>query len=522
MTARKSAACRSERLQVQSRGNGRATESSSPCGLPTAVRYSILHLSDLHRDPHDEVQNGPLLDSIERDVARFEQEEPPITRPSICLVSGDLVYGVRPTAPDAEAELARQCEQARDFLENLAERLFAGDLNRIILVPGNHDVSYSCTMNSVVRVDTPEAPAEREALVAEYFAPKSTLRWSWSELCFYRIAQVARYEQRFGAFAGLYHAFYRGHRSFASSPDSQHAIFDYPDLHLCVLALNSCYDNDPLNRTAAFHPCCISEACRMLRDASRSGRLVAAVWHHSLFGPPHDNDYLDSGPLQNLIDAGVSLAFHGHQHQTECIDERYRLGPGMRKITLVGAGTLCAGPRALKPGIPRSYNVIEIDTDEWTGRLHQRQMLNGKFDLPIWGPGHIIAANTSHFPFSISPPLHDRPARLDVELALQRAESLVGSRNWAAALSALTPIKDLPLARLFLLKAAVELGDPRRTIELLWPPRSAAEAVCVGGALVHAGTREEAEAFVNLPLVVAATDASVREIEARVRGRHLR
>jgi hypothetical protein len=118
-----------------------------------------------------------------------------------------------------------------------------------------------------------------------------------------------------------------------------------------------------------------------------------ATWHHSFFGAPHDDDYLDAGPLQVLIDAGVSLALHGHQHRTDCIDERYRLGPSERKITLLSAGTLCAGPRALRAGIPRSYNVVELDTDAWTGRLHQRQMLNEEFNLPVWGPGHINAAN---------------------------------------------------------------------------------------------------------------------------------
>jgi len=33
------------------------------------MRYSILHLSDLHRDLTDEIPNEWLIDSIERDLA---------------------------------------------------------------------------------------------------------------------------------------------------------------------------------------------------------------------------------------------------------------------------------------------------------------------------------------------------------------------------------------------------------------------------------------------------------------------
>src|SRR5947199_3819584 len=48
---------------------------------------------------------------------------------------------------------------------------------------------------------------------------------------------------------------------------------------------------------------------------------------------PFNNDYLDSEFLQLLIDSGVSLGFHGHQHTHDCVDERYRLGPAPRKMT---------------------------------------------------------------------------------------------------------------------------------------------------------------------------------------------
>src|ERR1700676_1615977 len=83
------------------------------------MRLSILHISDLHRDLRDEVANGPLLDSLVRDRERYGDQDPAILPPSICIVSGDLVYGVRPDDGDASEELERQYSQAEDFLIRL-------------------------------------------------------------------------------------------------------------------------------------------------------------------------------------------------------------------------------------------------------------------------------------------------------------------------------------------------------------------------------------------------------------------
>ena len=58
------------------------------------MRFSILHISDLHRDLSDEVGNKWLLDSLERDFERFNEQNPKIMSPVLCVVSGDLVHGV--------------------------------------------------------------------------------------------------------------------------------------------------------------------------------------------------------------------------------------------------------------------------------------------------------------------------------------------------------------------------------------------------------------------------------------------
>jgi 3',5'-cyclic AMP phosphodiesterase CpdA len=104
------------------------------------MNFSVLHISDLHRDLSDEVANEWLLDSLARDFDQFEEQTPKIMRPSLCIVSGDLVHGVSPNANNADNELKRQYAQAEEFLVGLADRFFEGDRERVIILPGNHDV----------------------------------------------------------------------------------------------------------------------------------------------------------------------------------------------------------------------------------------------------------------------------------------------------------------------------------------------------------------------------------------------
>ena len=486
------------------------------------MKFSVLHISDLHRDLNDEVANEWLLDSLARDFDQFDEQTPKIMRPTLCIVSGDLVNGVVPGAKDADEELKVQYAQAEEFLVGLADRFFDGDRERVVILPGNHDVCLNDVMASVQRIEIPIEPEKKAKLVNELFTPRSELRWSWREMCFFRITNSAMYRDRFRYFASTYNSFYQGKRAYQLAPEQQFDVFDFANLGFCVVALNSCFNNDPLRRAGAFHPNTLTEACRALRQSNRVGWLAAVAWHHNLVGGPTQDDYLDAGFLQLLIDAGASLGFHGHQHLPECFDERYRLGKNPRKMTIVSASTLCAEQNNLMPGVPRSYNIVELDTDDWVGCVHQRQMVNMLMSLPVWGPGHFINTNNSFFDFKMCKPLLTRSSQLDAQLALDRADKLLGTRLWREALEVLDEIKEVPLARPLLVKALEELSDERLTITTMWPPMNNAEVVTLGGAVLNSGTPEEAEAFIRLGIVSDNMDASVRDISRRIVERRLR
>ncbi len=484
------------------------------------MSFSILHLSDLHRDHDDELPNTWLIESLERDRNKYVNQGVPA--PSLCLVTGDLIFGADPTAATPAQEVARQYGQAEEFLARLADTFFAGDRERIVLLPGNHDVDAAVAFASMSRVDAPATAAEKRRLAAEYQYPHTSLRWSWTEMSFLRVTNEAAYERRFEAFAEFYQRFYLGQRMYPLDPSLQYHVFDFPDLRFCILVLNSCHENDLLRRAGAIHPDCLAQGTRELRRPHRTGWMTAAAWHHNLFGPPASNDYMDASVLQLLIDSGVSLAFHGHQHRQECVDERFRLGPSGRKISVVSSGTLCSGVRHLAPGTPRSYNIVTIDPDALTATVHLRQMLNLPPAMPLWGPGYIVATGTDHVEFPVCEPLAHRPERLDAALALERAEALIGAGQWEDAVRCLDAISKHPLARPLLFKALGELGDSPAIFSKLWPPKNAGEAVVVADVILQGGAREFATSFLNTPEVRDSNDASVREVMRRVRERFLR
>ena len=249
------------------------------------MNLSILHISDLHRDRNNPIRNDILLDSLENDRRHFsEEEEPRVRTPDLIVVSGDIIEGISSDVPNPDECLREQYSEASNFLVQLAHRFVGGDRQRVIIVPGNHDVSAVNLKNSVELVNV--LPDRKKELINQLFSSESLLRWSWRELKLYKIVDPDVYMQRMAAFARFYSDFYNGERTYDLDPARQLDIFDYPDFDLTVVGFSSCYNNDLYNRQGAIHPGCIAEAGVRLRHRSFARRLRMAVWHHDTEGPP--------------------------------------------------------------------------------------------------------------------------------------------------------------------------------------------------------------------------------------------
>ena len=253
-----------------------------------------------------------------------------------------------------------------------------------------------------------------------------------------------------------------------------------------------------------------------MRQPSYQDRLRIAVWHHNVEGPPTHSDYMDPDLIQNLIDRGFSLGFHGHQHRPQFLDTRFRHGID-RKITVISAGTLCGGA-SFRHG--RAYNVVELDTVNRTGRLHVREMQNDNLSLPIWGRRALPPNTSAYYDFEYDPPpapaVH-RNANTAALTEAQRLYDLADYRNAADVLARVAVSDDL--ARPLLLDCLVKLKDMPELIARFDPPASEAEAIHVMDAVWAEGMRDRLREVLTLPLIAESADPSIIEIRKKYAGR---
>jgi hypothetical protein len=479
------------------------------------MKLSILHISDLHRDPSNPIRNDVLLDSLENDRRHYSTEETPAIRaPELIIVSGDIIQGIRADAADPDKELSEQYAEALDFLGKLADRFVGGNRERVIVIPGNHDVSAYHFEKSLKRVDI--VPEKKIALVAKLFSTDSNLRWSWTGLELFEIADPAMYVRRLAAFAAFYTAFYGASRKYDLDPARHIDIFDFPEFGLCMAGFSSCHNNDLLNKQGAIHPACIADAGTCLRTRAYDGRLRIAVWHHNAEGLPMQSDYMDPDVIQNLIDRGFSLGFHGHQHRPQYLDTRFRHGVD-RRISVISAGTLCGGASF---GHRRAYNILELDLEKRTGRLHVREMQNDNLTMPIWGRRPLPPNPSPYYDFSFDPPpepaVHTDPATA----ALLKAQTLIDNKDYEAAATILrTVAASDELARPILLECYTKTKNPQALLEVFDPPASAPEAIHVMDALWSENKRERLSEVLALPIIANTADTAVIEIRNKYSGR---
>lgn len=483
----------------------------------TAVKISILHISDLHRDPKNPTSNEALLNSLIQDVENSVNEEPPIPAPQIIIVSGDIIQGTGKDTGKPDAVLREQYDQAEQFLGALADRLLGGDRHKLVIVPGNHDISFPKMFSSLKEIDYIAAnDKKRLELAGLVWEQQSNFRWSWGEFKLYEIDDESLYEQRLADFIAFYERFY-GTRTYSDNPTQQFDLFDFPDFNLTVAGFNSCFLNDPWHRQGAIHPQAFSNCCDEMRGRQYRGRVRLAVWHHSTKGAPRQDDYMDTDFLQQLVNHGFSLGFHGHQHKPELIDEKYAFG-GDRKVNALSASTLAGGEGALAPGATRGYNRVVLDTDDWSVHLHVRHMANPDFLNPIWGKGRLTNQESCQtFPLQQPRPV-DQAAIVTQDLP--DAEQLLRDKQHEEAAAILEPIAPHnDMAKRLLLKA-MEDGNDREGIVRCFPePISSEEIIGVCDALWELDRHDELRTVLSQPAVAGHDDPAVKEFRTKLLGR---
>lgn len=446
---------------------------------------SLLHISDLHRTSGPRLHNDELLAAIASDATRWDAEG--IPRPDLVVVSGDLIQGAAPGSMDADAAISAQYGEADDFLPRLAAEFVDEDLRRVVVVPGNHDVSWDRARGAMEPVT-----AGPDGIARKSLEPESRLRWDWESQQAFEIVDDNAYESRLDPFRRFRAALYADVDPDPLAHGDDILFFDYPDLDLAVVGFASWHGNDCFCDVGEIDPQQVARSRELLALSTAS--TAVAVWHHSLVGGPRACDYMDQRVTHKLIDFGFSLGLHGHQHHPGAAPYELHL-PNLTSMAVVGAGSLAVGDGELPMGERRQFNVVVLDPQNQTVTVHVRAMSAEG----VFAGSHRDDFGGNTF---VSLPLPRSPVRPEAPSALLRLDDAFAAVEGADYARALELVEDLGPAhavqkRQIQVEALCGLGENDEVLALLNPPQSAEDVIRVLSMFLERQQFDEAEEWLG-------------------------
>ncbi|MDR0604100.1 MAG: metallophosphoesterase [Bacteroidales bacterium] len=466
------------------------------------MKISILHISDLHKEATDNYNN--LFQSMKDDCDKYTKKG--IRMPEIIVVSGDLIKG------GTQNEIRKQYEEVTEFLNKLVGFFLTGDKIKIIIVPGNHDIDWNVSRESMQKEiddNTDGFINRKKENAVKLFQKDSQVRWSWQEFCFYKIKNIDKYNERFLLFAEFYSTFYG--TEYSSNPQEQFHIHDISQLKVAFVAFNSCYNNDHLNFSGTIKPDCITKASDELRRLHNLGRILIAVWHHNTIGLPFENNYMDKRILRSMIDKHIQIGLHGHQHKCQVSFENKNVFSD-DKILIISSGTLYGNRVALPAGTKRQYNIIEIDTgnDKATITIHSREdKSQDEYDIPSWGEGRIDDSSDSLWTTEINLPPQP-PIETILDSIIRETEQ---DGNYDLGISKLLGLDVTnPMVRKFLLDYLERISNYGLIFEHFKTPQNNEEAISLINAVLEMNDSMKKKEVLGIPFINDSQDASVKQL----------
>jgi hypothetical protein len=175
-------------------------------------------------------------------------------------------------------------------------------------------------------------------------------------------------------------------------------------------------------------------------------------------------------------------------------------------MSVISAGTLCGGPKALPTGRVRSYNIVTVDLIQRTGALHVREMRNEGFGLPVWGAAHVADFAGSSMTFNI---VGTPPRASAVNSAAEAAAALErGDATTAYEIASRNPDDDL--SRRVAVQALERQENWNEIVQFCAAPRSPPEFVLLAEALYATGSRQTLSELITSDFARKSTDPGVR------------
>ncbi len=447
---------------------------------------TLLHISDLHRSSGPRLSNSEILTAIVSDATRWRSEG--IPKPDLIVVSGDLIQGAQLGEPDPDAIVKSQYREVGEFLEELGSEFVDSERSRIVIVPGNHDVHWSRSLEAMTSLNI--CPDRIENLSLE---TDSRLRWNWKNQQAYEIVDQPLYESRFEHFREFQRSFYDGvDPSPICNGDEDLFFFEYRDLGIVVAGFSSWYGNDCFCRVGDIEPKSLALSQRLLADSKMN--VALAVWHHSIKGGPRVDDYMDQRIVHKLIDFGFRVGLHGHQHYAEAAPFELHL-PNLTSMIVVGAGSLAVGDNQLPMGERRQFNIIVIDPDNQSVKVHVR----GMSPAGVFTGAYRDDFGGATFMTLKLPSARDQVGSPTTKQLLDDAITAVGKKDFGEALALIENLSSCQSAekRQIEIESQRGIGNKKRLIELFDPPESVSEVVEVVTLLLDENRLEDAKFRLN-------------------------
>lgn len=355
-------------------------------------KFSILHVSDLHKMEGTTYES--LLQSLLTD--RDSYVAAGVASPSYIVISGDLIQG-----GSTDEEIHNQYTEVKLFLGSLTNHLLEGDKSRVIIVPGNHDVSFPHSRRSMTKL----AGDKNTEHFLLFKGGQSQIRWNWKDFSFYSISEHNQYNSRFELFKAFYDSFYTGIRSFPNDGDSASDFVLFPKDKIAFALFNSCCGLDHLYDTGSISSEALTALIPRLRSSYNEGFLNIAVWHHHYYGAPRETNYLDREVISMLTHGYIQVGLFGHQHISQVAemfssDMAIKESPENQRILLISSGTLFGGKKEIPEGYKRQYNIIQVETFNGSAAIKINVREDGNRNvaskIPYWiAKGNSIETNVN-------------------------------------------------------------------------------------------------------------------------------
>jgi len=278
------------------------------------------------------------------------------------LLTGDLSNSARPF--EYSALLAFLLEDVRPSLTD-------GDLTRVVVVPGNHDVDWSARVLSARSFNKTrrKKKADLRLLIDEYWknpaaggvrvVRNSALRLEYRQL------RHDLYCNRLKRFQNeLVDKLYE---NTLKSPCKKMNLLGeqigddwsahvFPEDGLAIFGFNSCNRSDQYWTGALISEIAIQNATEWIDRHDLRKYTLIAMWHHGMHSEYGHPDHLDISVAQTLMSRGFKIGFHGHVHKN--VAEHSYLEDS--RFIIISSGSFLAEKDNRPDATPNQFNLVSL------------------------------------------------------------------------------------------------------------------------------------------------------------------